>query len=161
MSTLSKKPPDHKTTTIISPFAQKPTFLGLLRTTSGKFICLSSFLLYHSSPVSLNPFSKSDGGIVTVTTLSNLFQEVMSSNCLGLPSLPTSAHCCAILGQHTRISSISVPPSSFIHQPPFNLALKQRASSYHDWSAQCTAFESATLNLRLTYALQRRNDWYV
>ena len=80
MSTLSKKPPDHRTSTIISLFGQKPTFLGLLWTTLGKFVRLSSFLLYHSPLVSLNPFSKFDRGIVTMTTLSNLFQEVMSPN---------------------------------------------------------------------------------
>ena len=85
----------------------------------------------------------------------------MSSNCLGLPMSPTSAHCCAILGQHTKISSINVPPSSCIRKPPFDLALEQRASSCHDWSAQRTAFESATPYLKSTYALQRRNNRYI
>ena len=41
-----------------------------------------------------------------------LHQEAMSTNHLGLPSLPSSAYCCANLGQHTRDPLISVPPSS-------------------------------------------------
>ena len=82
MSTLSKKPPDHGTTTITCPFSQKPTILSLLRTTSGKFVRLSSFRLYLSSLVSPNPFLKFDRGIVNVTTLFNLFQGVMSPNCV-------------------------------------------------------------------------------
>ena len=75
MSTLSKKPPDREPTLLVSHYGQKPTFLTLLWTTSGKFIRFLNFLLCLSFLLSLNPFTKCDGGIVTMTTLSNLFQD--------------------------------------------------------------------------------------
>ena len=112
MSTTSKKPPDIRVSTSGLHYGQNTTILRSIKTFSDSlfFICGVFLLLFYLQ--FLVHFTRCTMDILVLLTKDIVHQEVMSTNHLGLPSLPSSAHCCANLGQHTRDPSISVPPSS-------------------------------------------------
>ncbi len=112
MSTTSKKPPDSRVSTMGLHYGQNPTILCLLKTTSISLFCILKTFFHLFYLPFLATITRCAMGILVLPTKDIVHQEVMSTNHLGLPSLPSSAHCCANLGQHTRDPSISVPPSS-------------------------------------------------
>ena len=122
MKTTSKKPPDNQLPRSKHYFGQISSNLCLARSTFRNFIVtlgiISPSVIIQVFQASLLSFR----GTINHLAFSTVPQQVMSSNRLGLPTLPmSSAHCCASCGHfQDSLSWSSVPPPSIIHSPALN-----------------------------------------